>query len=519
MSTPLRHILSLIFAVLLVSCGQNDCMRQTLEQAERMNQHDSLFTSDSIGLSLVRYYDHWWHPANLRLRAYYMLGCAYRDMGDKTIALRHFETAVQKADTLDPNCDYATLSRIFGEMGAIYGEQSQPYEHLHAYQEQSHLALKAGDTLLSIGALAHTVGSYSALGDTATMMNVANKVRRLFLQRGEHEQAARVYDTPIYTFALKGDYNQVRRLLDIYERESGLFDEHGNIQPGNELYYYSKGLLYKGTNKTDSAEYYFRRLMASDYSMEASEALLSIYQARENADSIEKYEQIHQQEKAKRAIRSRMSIHAAQLSESKYEQAQSRHLASQKESEARMAWYLFLFVAAALALVLSIVYIIYNKVRHRTRQRDEALQQTRDKLQKAEAQIGNWDMALREEQLQGEEIVQLFVAMAHKEYNGKRPTKREWGKLTSVFKRHMPHVWSQFVNSKLSDQERLVALLTLIDIPSNAIATLLDISPQAVGNAKSGANQKLSGEKSASALLATLKKVSQVADPPQPTQH
>jgi DNA-binding CsgD family transcriptional regulator len=214
-----------------------------------------------------------------------------------------------------------------------------------------------------------------------------------------------------------------------------------------------------------------------------------------------------------------MSIHAAQLSESKYEQAQSRHLASQKESEARMAWYLFLFVAAALALVLSIVYIIYNKVRHRTRQRDEALQQARDKLQKAEAQIGNWDMALREEQLQCEEIVQLFVAMAHKEYNGKRPTKREWGKLTSVFKRHMPHVWSQFVTSKLSDQERLVALLTLIDIPSNAIATLLDISPQAVGNAKSGANQKLSGEKSASALLATLKKVSQVADSTQPTQH
>ena len=486
-------------------------MRQTLEQAERMNLHDSLFTSDSIGLSLVRYYDHWWHPANLRLRAYYILGCAYRDMGDKTIALRHFETAVQKADTLDSDCDYVTLSRILGEMGAIYGEQYQSYEHLHAYQEQSRLALKTGDTLLSIGALAHTVGSYSALGDTATMMNVANKVRRLFLQRGDHEQAARVYDIPIYTYARNGDYNQVRRLLDIYERESGLFDRHGSIQPGNELYYYSKGLLYKGTGQADSAEYYFRRLLASDYSMEASEALLSIYEGQENADSIEKYARIHQQEKAKRAIRSRMSIHAAQLSESKYEQTQSRHLASQKESEARMAWHLLLFIAAALILTLFMACIIYKKVRQRARQKDEALQLASDKLQKAETQIGNWDMALREEQLRDEEIVQLFVAMARKEYNGKRPTKREWGQLTSAFKRHMPHVWSQFVSFKLSEQERLVALLTLIDSPSGGIATLLDISPQAVGNAKSGANLKLSGEKSASALLTTLKKVSQIA--------
>jgi hypothetical protein len=75
----------------------------------------------------------------------------------------------------------------------------------------------------------------------------------------------------------------------------------------------------------------------------------------------------------------------------------------------------------------------------------------------------------------------------------------------------MPHIWSQFVIRKLSDQERLVAILAFLDIPSSGIATLLDISPQAVGNAKSGANQKLSGQRSASTLLITLRKVSQPA--------
>ncbi len=486
-------------------------MHQMLEQAEWMNLHDSLFTSDSIGLSLVRYYDHWWHSTALRLRAYYMLGCAYRDMGDKTIALHYFETAVQKADTLDSDCDYATLSRVFGEMGAIYGEQSQSYEHLHAYQEQSRLALKAGDTLLSISALGHTIGSYSVLGDTATMMQVANKVRRFYLQKGDRKQAARVYYTPIYTYACNGDYEWVRRLLDTYERESGLFDEQGNIQAGNELYYYSKGLLYKGTNWIDSAEYYFRRLLSSDYSMEASKSLLSIYEAQGNSDSIEKYARIYQQEKAKRAIRNRMDIQSVLLSESKYEQTQSQHQANQKAREAWMAWRLVLTIGVAFVLILFFFFYIYNKVRNRARKKDEALQLTADKLQKAEVEIGNWNMALREEQLRGEEIVKLFEAMARKEYNGKRPTKREWSQLSGTFKRHMPHIWSQFVIRKLSDQERLVAILAFLDIPSSGIATLLDISPQAVGNAKSGANQKLSGQRSASTLLITLRKVSQPA--------
>ena len=206
-----------------------------------------------------------------------------------------------------------------------------------------------------------------------------------------------------------------------------------------------------------------------------------------------------------------MDIQSVLLSESKYEQTQSQHQANQKAREAWMAWRLVLTIGVAFVLILFFFFYIYNKVRNRARKKDEALQLTADKLQKAEVEIGNWNMALREEQLRGEEIVKLFEAMARKEYNGKRPTKREWGQLTSAFKRHMPHVWSQFVSFKLSEQERLVALLTLIDIPSGGIATLLDISPQAVGNAKSGANQKLSGQRSASTLLITLRKVSQPA--------
>ena len=77
--------------LLLASCNwRGDRYERLLAEAEEMNRNDSLFTSDSLGLALVRHYDHWWHTRNHRLRAYYMLGCAYRDMGEAPAAIHYY---------------------------------------------------------------------------------------------------------------------------------------------------------------------------------------------------------------------------------------------------------------------------------------------------------------------------------------------------------------------------------------------------------------------------------------------
>ena len=48
--------------------------------------------------------------------------------------------------------------------------------------------------------------------------------------------------------------------MDIYEKESGLFDNQGNIQFLHEIYYYIKGKYYLRCHQTDSAEHYFRNI-------------------------------------------------------------------------------------------------------------------------------------------------------------------------------------------------------------------------------------------------------------------
>ena len=146
------HICKALFlGLLLASCGRADRMHSLLEQAEWMNRHDSLFTSDSIGRALVRYYDHWWHPADLRLRAYYMLGCAYRDMGNAPRALENYQLAAAQVDTLTaPDSTLNRLMRVHSQMSQIYLLQRLPEQEKQELQTAERLAWRTGDTLSAL---------------------------------------------------------------------------------------------------------------------------------------------------------------------------------------------------------------------------------------------------------------------------------------------------------------------------------------------------------------------------------
>ena len=66
-------------------------------------------------LDVVDYYDH--HgTANERMRAYYLLGCVDRDLGEAPQALECYHDAVDCADTTAQDCDYKLLSRVYGQM-------------------------------------------------------------------------------------------------------------------------------------------------------------------------------------------------------------------------------------------------------------------------------------------------------------------------------------------------------------------------------------------------------------------
>ena len=124
-------------------------MRYDLLYHKAMNKAYIDFTSDSTMLAVVDYYEH--HgTANDRMLAYYILGCVYRDMHEAPMALEYYNKATEQADTAAQDCDYATLCRVYSQMGFLFAKQHLPHQELASFNKATQYAYKAKDTLNAI---------------------------------------------------------------------------------------------------------------------------------------------------------------------------------------------------------------------------------------------------------------------------------------------------------------------------------------------------------------------------------
>ena len=238
-----------------------DRMYYELLLADAQNKSYVDFTTDSIMKEVVRYYDR--HgSANERMRAHYLLGCTYRDMGEAPMALQCYQNAVDKADTLDSRCNYKLLTSIYGQMAEIFHKQNLPTDEIAARKNCQKYSLLGHDTIVYIKSYELMVKPYFLLRDTAAMLKVLDEVYQLYTERGDSMQAARIYGNSIYVESLvrQRNYTEARKRIDVFKKESGYFDEHGNIlaKSGIPSYYYLLHLYYNKTDKTDSAEFYVR---------------------------------------------------------------------------------------------------------------------------------------------------------------------------------------------------------------------------------------------------------------------
>ena len=144
-----KHIIYCIFCVLMFAACSGIDYEQQLERFEEMNQTDQPMTPDSVQ-PIVRHYDHWWHSRNHRMRAYYMLGCAYRDQGSAPRALENYQRAVNVADTTDARCDLNVLMRVHSQMSQIFLLQRLPELEERENIIAKRLCWQIGDTLSAL---------------------------------------------------------------------------------------------------------------------------------------------------------------------------------------------------------------------------------------------------------------------------------------------------------------------------------------------------------------------------------
>ena len=512
-----------------------DRMRYEVLLAEAMNKAYKDFTTDSVLKQVVRYYDRR-GSRNQQLKARYLLGCAYRDMGEAPAAINAWQEAVDCADTLSKDCDYRTLYRVYGQMAALFYRQYLPEEQLEANKNFAKYTLLSGDTLSYIRGLLLKNDALEALGDTDAVLQNVEYTRQLYLERGMRKEAAQVYPSAIHIALDRGEYEKVDSMMQIYEKESGLFDEQGTIAPTREIYYYYKGLYLLQTSRPDSAEFQFRRLLNYENNLvDAYRGFVSLYLWKENEDSLRKYTILY--EDAMTNYLEETQTQAIVQAERMYDYSrQQRIAAAQKRKADILALTGTLFV---LALITTIAFIVrrfksaneqerkkHLKVRAQygeaiqklaqvkreigilqrntsnndhamnllKQEKNELAQQYENEIEKLKTELASYKET--QDAVKGKaDIISRFhtTAKPHLETDETGQSRRvgaraasedEWNQLIEMVRLCYPRFYVHLMEHSLSDLRLHVCILTRLGFENKEIVTLAKSSVQSVSNAR-----------------------------------
>lgn len=342
-------------AWLVLGCTDGEQFAQVLDRAERQNQNwDSITGIDSIQMA-VRYVDR--HgSSNEKVRAHYLLGCAYRDAGEAMNALEAYHEAADMADTTSVDCDYGLLMRVHSQSSELFRYQLLPYEMLEELEAQRRCAIKAGNTKAAINAIERSAEAYQLLNMPDSIILFRMRASTMYEQCGFTEEAAQTLSPCIEPLVDRGDTAEARRCIERYESSKNFFKD-GALLPRKLVHYYSKGKYYLATNQTDSAEVCFRKLIKPGLNPQQLEAgyrgMFLLYRQKNKLDSVAKYADLQYEqvipalaEKSKENIQQMQRLY-------NYSRIQREAKKTAEKSEQQESMILILVVAAiVLALIV-----------------------------------------------------------------------------------------------------------------------------------------------------------------------
>ena len=458
-------------------------MRHRMHLASASNKLFLPMPSDSCFMDVVSWYD--LHgTANDRMRARYLLGCIYRDRMDAPEALRNYQQALECADTLSPDCDFTTLFSVYGQMATIYQDQYLYDKAIWANSNYSKYAEKAGNNYEWIRGQELLIPLFESKGDTVRIFTQTRKVYDLYINNGMQDKAVRVFPPLIYTFINRGEYEEAKKLMDLYEHKSGLFDNAGNIRSRYSHYYLAKGLYFQGTGRLDSAEYYYRKLIENNHLLDGYNHLWFLFNQKAEKDSISKYS---------RLLNTQLEKHLKSIQTDAVSQVTSTYDSSKadKQIEAERRYRKtskFAFLLLSL-LFLALLYFFFRIYRKKNNNEDKETATYREQLDELTNRLGRMGLNTFTHMPSYKHLKSL-TGNPHK--NGK-PAESEWDSLMKEISEALPAFYSFITNdSQLSDMERKTCVLVRLGFKTKEIMVLLgENNMQSVSNLKSKVKKKL----------------------------
>lgn len=512
-------------------------MKCRMLMAKAQNKLYLQLSADTKFQEVVDYYDSW-GTDNEKMQAYYLMGCVFRDQKDAPKAMMSYKKAIECADTLRKECDYKVLFGIYGQMADIYRYQYLHKQSIECYKKYSYYAAKANNMASYIQGFELIASEYYALGDTLKAVEQIKKGYWQYKAHGMRQDAAQMLPTLIYVCLQRAQYQQAHYYMDIYEKESGLFDKNNNILTGREHYYKAKGMYFLGINRIDSAEYYYRKLGRYGFRYETAQGLLSVYRKHLNGDSIRKYSISCEQEMDKilNSTQADAVIQANSLYDYKRLQKQMSDMVIQEEKNKNV-----LLLMGFIALFFSIY--VYNKYKNNLRKKEirlaklnkEYLQAVdnaqntiadymelkknttlfeqkmikkinvlQDVIDQYEAKLENVKQSDRIIAIENSDIFLKFKNATTPKLKAILPNQDDWKTLEILFKQYFPLVYAKISRTKLSTQEFHVCVLSWLKFDNREMSILLQTTTSSICNAKQKANYKLFDQNSASSLYKNL---------------
>ena len=434
------HILLSVLACCLLSCSGGADARRQLEGLEARNRSGEAMLNDTLAETLAAYFDR--HgTANERMRARYMLGRTYYDLGELPRALETYYEATDCADTTAADCDYKVLSRIHAQSARIYRSQIQPRTELMELRKAEYYAIQAQDTLQAIECYSQQGDSYKLLDMIDSTILIKEKAITLYDGLNQYGLAALKRGNLISSYLQMGLLDQAKQNIDLYERESGLFGADGNIQKGREVYYYIKGEYYMAVSLLDSAEYMFRKELrtAKDLNNQiaGSKGLHELYTKKGVLDSIAKYATLSYE--LNDSAYSLSEMENIQRLGASYNYQHNKQLAYEKHEKAKRAYWIIAFILA-LMLILTLTalhaFMLYKK-----RKEKELNRYLLDKRNLEEAKKELEEIRSLEQNTSDQQIAKLNVEVLK--------LQKQVDEASHQFERHLAKLESTIDNHRL----------------------------------------------------------------------
>ena len=523
-----RNLLTVIAILLAFACCTTEAdrnrMRAELDSINQRNRNDQPFTVADVEPYVDFFDDH--GTPNDRLLAHYLLGRAYHDHGEAPMALQCYQDALDCADTLSTDCDYAQLNRVYSQMARIFYEQGLYQQQLIYDEIAKKYALLAKDTIAALMNYEQIGHAYLRIGHTDSAITVFEDVFKKYIEMGYLSDAAISLGSNIRPLLDKGNYKKAQSYMQVFENKSGFFDSLGNIEKGREIYYKTKGLYFLYIDKLDSAEFYFRKELRDgrDFNNQhgGANGLVKLYQRLHNNDSVAKYS-LYAYNMCDSLYARKMTKDVERI-QAMYNYTRHQKIAHQEQKKANQRTIIIWICIGIIIVICLLTFIIIRELTRKRKTAEQKYMQSQSVIEQAQrdivklktnAEINKELISEKEQIIREQETImkallqrntdsqsladrQLKATAIYGKFEqlsviGQKPTNAEWEQMKEQIFKCYPD-FKDFISKHehhLNEKEYKTCLLIRIGFKPKTVSYMLEVDPSYISNIRSEMLQKL----------------------------